>query len=179
MEVKIVDEHRRPLPPGEVGELACRGDSIMLGYFGGSEADHNVVDEQGWYYTGDLALLDAKGYLKIVGRRKDVILRAGQTIHPSEIERHLLAHAKIREAAVVGVPSSLTGETIWAFVLLQTGEQMTAQEVKEHCRSRLEACKIPSRVRFVADLPRSETGKPQKFRLRELALAELESGKPQ
>jgi acyl-CoA synthetase (AMP-forming)/AMP-acid ligase II len=179
MEVKVVDEQRRPLPPGQVGELACRGDNIMLGYLGGTAAGDEVLDGEGWYYTGDLALLDDKGYIRIVGRKRDVIIRAGQTIYPAEIERWLMQHPKIREAAVVGVPSRVEGESVWAFVLLHEGEHMTAQEVKDHCRAELEPYKVPRRVRFVAELPRSETGKPQKFKLRELALAEPEKGEPE
>ena len=178
MEVRIVDEQRKPLPPGEVGELACRSDSVMLGYLGAPETSSEVVDKEGWYYTGDLGMLDAKGYLRIVGRKKDVILRAGQTIYPAEIESVLVQHPKIREAAVVGVPSHLEGESAWAFILLREEMEMTAREVKDLCRLQLEASKIPRHVRFVTELPRSETGKPQKFILRELALAEQEGAEP-
>ena len=150
----------------------------MLGYVGAPETSSEVVDPEGWYYTGDLAVLDAKGYLRIVGRKKDMILRAGQTIYPAEIESVLEQHPKIREAAVVGVPSRLEGESTWAFVLLHEETKMTAREVKDHCRSLLEASKIPKHVRFVTEMPRSETGKPQKFMLRELALTEQEGAEP-
>ncbi len=172
MEVKIVDDERRTLPPGQVGELACRGENIMLGYYRAPDATAAVLDEDGWYYTGDLAFLDEQGYLHIVGRKKDVIIRGGQNIYPAEIEAYLAAHPKIREAAVVGVPSEVSGESVWAFVLLEDGAEMTAQEVRDYCRVALEACKIPSRVCFVDDFPRSETGKPQKFKLRAMALQE-------
>ncbi|MCX7680520.1 MAG: acyl--CoA ligase [Anaerolineae bacterium] len=172
MEIKIVDDERRELPPGQVGELACRGENIMLGYYRAPEATAAVMDEEGWYYTGDLAFVDEQGYLHIVGRKKDVIIRGGQNIYPAEIEAYLVAHPKIREAAVVGVPSEVGGESVWAFVLLEDGVEMTAQEVLDYCRAALEAYKIPSRVRFLREFPRSATGKPQKFKLRELALQE-------
>lgn len=173
IEIKIVDEERREVGPGRVGELACRGDNIMLGYYHDTDATAAAIDKDGWYYTGDLALVDEQGYLHIVGRKKDVIIRGGQNIYPAEIETYLVAHPKIREAAVVGVPSAVGEEQAWAFVLLEDGAEMTAREVLEYCRAALEAYKIPGRVSFVSDFPRSETGKPQKFKLREMALHEV------
>jgi acyl-CoA synthetase (AMP-forming)/AMP-acid ligase II len=174
MEVRIVDERRHPLPVGQVGELACRSDSLMLGYYHAPELTAEVVDADGWYYTGDLALIDEQGYLHIVGRKKDVIIRAGQNIYPVEVEAFLASHPKIREAAVVGVPDPLGGEAAWAFIILKDGAEMTSQEVLDYCRSVLEPYKIPSRVRFLADFPRSDTGKPQKFKLKDEALREME-----
>lgn len=176
VEVKIVDAERRELPPGEVGELACRGDSVMMGYYRAPEKSAEVLDEDGWYYTGDLAVMDAEGYLRIVGRKKDVIIRGGQNIYPAEVENFLASHPKIREAAVVGVPSPVGGETAWAFVLPSDGAEMTPEEVVEYCRQELEPHKIPAHVRIVADFPRAESGKPQKFRLREMALDETKGG---
>jgi len=176
MEIRIVDEQRQPLPPGQVGELACRSDSIMLGYYRAPELTAEVMDEDGWYYTGDLAVIDEAGYVRIVGRKKDVIIRGGQNIYPAEIEAYLTSHPKVREAAVVGVPSAVGGESVWAFVILEGGVEMTAQEVLDYCRVALEPYKIPGHVQFVTDFPRSETGKPQKFRLREMALHEAKGG---
>jgi len=170
MEVKIVDEQRREVPPGQVGELACRGDSVMLGYYRAPEATAEVIDAEGWYYTGDLARMDEQGYLYIVGRKKDMIIRGGQSVYPAEIENYLTSHPKIREAAVVGVPSALEGESVWAFVLLEDGAEMTPRQVLDYCRLELELAKIPSHVRFLDEFPRSATGKPQKFKLREMAL---------
>jgi acyl-CoA synthetase (AMP-forming)/AMP-acid ligase II len=174
MEVKIVDEGRRQLPPGEVGELACRSDGVMLGYYRAPDITAQVLDEDGWYYTGDLARVDERGYVQIVGRKKDVIIRGGQNIYPPEIESHLTSHPHIRESAVVGVPSDAGGESVWAFVILEEGSEMTEREVLDHCRASLEPYKTPSHVRFVADLPRSNTGKPQKFKLRAMALQEAQ-----
>ena len=169
MEIKIVDEQRRELPPGQVGELACRSDSIMLGYYRAPDATAEVMDEDGWYYTGDLAVMDDEGYLRIVGRKRDVIIRGGQNIYPAEIETYLASHPKIREAAVVGVPAAVGGESAWAFVILEQGVEMTVREVLDCCRAELEPYKVPARVRFVTEFPRSQTGKPQKFKLRSIA----------
>jgi acyl-CoA synthetase (AMP-forming)/AMP-acid ligase II len=176
MEIKIVDEQRRALPPGQVGELACRSDSVMLGYYHAPDATAEVMDEDGWYYTGDLAVMDDEGYLRIVGRKKDVIIRGGQNIYPPEIEAYLASHPKIREAAVVGVPAAVGGENAWAFVILEGGAEMTAQQVLDYCRAELEPYKIPARVHFVTDFPRSQTGKPQKFKLRSLAYQAMQGG---
>jgi len=177
VEIKVVDEGGRKLPPGQVGELTCRGDGVMIGYHRAPEMSARVMDADGWYHTGDLAVLDHEGYLRIVGRKKDVIIRGGHNVYPAEIEDYLTSHPGIREAAVVGVPSPLEGESVWAFVLLENGVQMTLQQVMSHCRAALEPYKIPKRIRFVSEFPRSETGKPQKFRLRARALGEMEENR--
>lgn len=170
MEVKIVDEQGQEVAPGNVGELLCRGESVMLGYYRAPQATAEVVDEEGWYHTGDLAVMDERGYLRIVGRKKDMIIRGGQNIYPIEIENYLQAHPQIKEAAVVGVPAAIGGEEVWAFLILEDEAAMTVQEVLEYCRLGMEAYKIPHQVRFVQDFPRSALGKPQKFKLREMAL---------
>jgi acyl-CoA synthetase (AMP-forming)/AMP-acid ligase II len=177
-EVKIVDEHGRERPPGEVGELLCRSEGIMLGYYGDPDMTAEVMDEDGWYHTGDLAMMDEDGYLRIVGRKKNMIIRGGQNIYPAEIENYLTAHPKIREAAVVGVPATVGGESVWAFIILEEGAEMDPHEVKGYCRDALEPHKIPSQVRFAADFPRASTGKPQKFRLRARALREKNGREP-
>lgn len=173
VEVKVVDEQRHQLPPGEVGELACRTDSVMIGYYRNPDMTSEVFDEHGWYYTGDLAIMDKRGYLRIVGRKRDMIIRGGQAIYPAEIESYLTTHPKIREAAVAGVPAEFGGERVWAFVILETGSAMNVEEVRDYCGEALEPFKIPSEVRFVERLPRTQSGKVQKFRLREAALAEI------
>jgi fatty-acyl-CoA synthase len=177
MEIKVVDDERRELPPGEMGELACRGDSVMMGYWRAPDRTAQVVDEEGWYYTGDLATIDEQGYLRIVGRKTDMIIRGGQNIYPAEIETYLVAHDKIKEAAVFGVPARIGGERTWAFVILEEGAEMTTREVLDYCRIGIDAYKIPDRVRFVTDFPRAASGKPQKFNLREVALRERQAGK--
>jgi fatty-acyl-CoA synthase len=177
VDIKIVDDQGRELPQGEVGELACRGDNIMLGYYQDPELSATAVDAEGWYYTGDLARLDEDGHLRIVGRKKDLIIRGGQNVYPVEIEHYLMAHPKIREVAVVGVPGGMQGESAWAFVRLEEGMDMSAREVKDHCRAVLETYKVPDQVRFVTDFPRGEMGKAQKYRLREMALEELKEAR--
>ena len=175
IEIKIVGEDHRPLPPGLVGELACRSDGLMLGYFGDRHNLGEVVDEQGWLYTGDLAEMDAEGYIRIVGRKKDMIIRGGQNIHPAKIEAHIAAMPQVREAAVVGIPDALEGESVWAFVILEAGVRLEGKDILTHCRASLEAYEIPRQVRIVEEFPRTLTGKPQKYKLREIALKELQT----
>lgn len=178
VDVRIVDEGRQDLPVGEVGELAVRGDGIMRGYYQAPELTAQVLDEERWLYTGDLATIDEKGYLRIVGRKKDIIIRGGQNIYPAEIEHFLETHGNIEEAVVVGVPTVVGGESVWAFVRLKQGVEMTTMEVLDYCRGRLELYKIPSQVRIVRELPRAEMGKSQRFRLRAMAIEETKGGGP-
>ena len=174
-EVKIVDDAHRELPPGQVGELACHMDSIMLGYYKAPEATAQAIDPDGWYYTGDLASIDDKGYVRIVGRKKDMIIRGGQNIFPAEIETFLQTHPKVQLSAVVGVPDPLGGESVWAFVVPKPHTTLSPQEVLDHCRGKIAPFKVPAEVRIVAELPMTPTAKVQKFRLRETAIAELEA----
>ena len=148
----------------------------MKGYYHAPELTTAVLDADGWLYTGDMARIDDAGYLHIVGRKKDVIVRGGQNIYPAEIEHHLETHPLVEMAAVVGVPSPVGGESVWAFVKMKDGAAMTAREVLDHCRGRLEIYKIPSQVRFVSEIPEGEMGKPQKFKLRAAALQETAGG---
>ena len=173
MQVKVVDEDRNELPAGQVGELLVKGESIMKGYFGRPDATSEVIDEDGWYSSGDLALIDKNGYLQIKGRKKDMIIRSGQNIFPIEIENYLITHPDIQEVAVVGVPSELSGEEVWAFIILKQGTELTARQVLDYCRRDLEIFKIPNQVRFVTDFPRTELGKVQKYRLQSQIMAEL------
>jgi fatty-acyl-CoA synthase len=173
VQMKIVDEARRELPVGQVGELLCRGEMVMQGYYRAPQATSDVIDAEGWYATGDLAMLDEKGYLHIMGRKKDLIIRSGQNIYPAEIEAYLVTHPAIQEAAVVGVPSPVSGEEVWAFVIAKPGVELTARQVLDFCRKELEPFKIPNQVRLVEDFPRTEIGKPQKYRMREAIIAEI------
>ncbi|MBC7224250.1 MAG: acyl--CoA ligase [Anaerolineae bacterium] len=178
IEVRIVDDEGRPLPPGQVGELVCRSEGLMAGYLKAPDQTAEVIDEEGWYHTGDLATMDERGYIRIVGRKKDLIIRGGQNVYPAEIEGYLVGHPAIREAAVVGVPGELGREEIWAFIIREPDADLTEQEVIAYCREALEAYKIPDQVRFVEDFPRSALGKPQKFVLREQALREKGASQP-
>jgi len=173
VEVRVVDEERRPLPTGHVGELAYRGPSRMLGYFRSPEMNRAAIDEDGWLYTGDMAVLDGEGFIRIVGRKKDLIIRGGQNVYPAEIERLIASLPGVAEAAVVGVPGPAGDERVWAFVEAMQGADITAHDVLRHCRQSLEAFKIPEHVRIVAELPRTGLGKVAKAELRAQVLAEL------
>jgi fatty-acyl-CoA synthase len=172
VECRVVDEQGSPLPPGPTGELLVRGESTMVGYWNVPELTAQVLDKEGWYSTGDMAVLDKQGYLRIVGRKDDVIIRGGRNIYPGEAERHLATHPGIREAAVVGVPGGLGGEEIWAFVIPEAEASLAPHEVREYCRGALEVYQIPQTVRLVDDFPRSSTGKPQRRQLREWGIKE-------
>ncbi len=173
MEAKVVDEDRREMAKGKVGELAVKMGSTMLGYWKAPETTAQALDSEGWYYTGDLATIDEQGYARIVGRKKDMIIRAGQNIFPAEIEAHLITMPGIQNVSVVGVPDEMQGETVWAFVQLDHGKTLTVQDVLAYCRRDLAPYKVPSQVRFVAELELTPTGKIKKFPLQEMATKEL------
>jgi long-chain acyl-CoA synthetase len=156
------------LPPGEVGEICARGDNVMLGY-------HNLPDESartlrgGWLHTGDLGYLDADGYLFVVDRLKDLIIRAGLNIYPHDVEEVLYAHPAVAEAAVVGIPDPIYGEEVQAFVVKRIGAEVTDGELLEFCREKLAKYKTPKRITFMPDLPKNQVGKVLKRTLRESA----------
>jgi acyl-CoA synthetase (AMP-forming)/AMP-acid ligase II len=177
VEIRIVDDQRRELPVGCVGELAVRVDSVMKGYYKTPEATAKVLDQDGWYYTGDLASVDARGYVRIVGRKNDVINRGGKKIFPKEVEDCLIAHASVRLAAAIGVPGRLGGERVWAYVVPEDGVDLDAIGLAEHCRSRIASHKVPEVVRVVPELPTSDSGKVQKYKLRQAAVEELSRGR--
>lgn len=168
-EVKVVDEYRRDLPPGDVGELVCRSSGLMAGYHGATAATAAVVDEDGWYYTGDLASIDERGFVRIHGRKRDLIIRGGQNVVPAEVEAVLLEHPAVFRAAVVGVPDRVAGETIWAFVVPASPAGLDATELRGHCAGRLDPAKLPDNFQIVAELPVAESGEIRKVELRELA----------
>ena len=171
VEVRIVDDGRRPLPPGEVGEIAVRTVQVMAGYYRDPPATAQVLDADGWLYTGDLGSLGSDGYLRLVDRKRDLIIHSGINIYPAEVEAFLERHPQVQRAAVVGVPDALSGETVWAFIEAAPGAKLLPRQVREFCLGQLAAFKIPDQVRIVARLPLTVTNKVQKFRLRELALS--------
>jgi long-chain acyl-CoA synthetase len=174
-EARIVDADTgtRVLPPGEVGELCVRGPQVMRGYWNQPAETANVLrpDPQGgrpWLYTGDLARMDADGFFQIVDRKKDMILGAGgYNIYPREIEEVLYAHPKVREAAAFGMPVPEKGEEVVAVVALKQGQTATAEEIIAFCRQNLAPYKVPKRVQFRADLPKTLVGKVLRRLLRE------------
>jgi fatty-acyl-CoA synthase len=165
--VRVVDEARRPVPSGTVGELACRSGSLMAGYDGASSATAAVTDADGWYYTGDLATIDERGYVRIVGRKHDLIVRSGQNVYPAELECFLERHPGIDRVAVVGLPDDRRGESVCAFIVPAAGGSLTEDEVLDYCRGRLSKYKTPDVIRVVGALPTSESGEIRKDLLRQ------------
>jgi len=169
VEVRIVDEHRRPVPPGEVGELACRSPGLMTCYRGDPDGTAAVVDGEGWYYTGDLAVQDRQGYVRIDGRTRDLIIRGGHNVVPTEVEAVLEEHPTVSRAAVIGLPDPLAGEIICAFVAARNGTVDLAA-VRRYCAERLAPYKLPDQLRVTAELPVSDTGELARSVLRDEAL---------
>jgi fatty-acyl-CoA synthase len=155
-----------PVAPGEVGELRARGYLVMAGYNAAPKATAAAIDEAGWYHTGDLASMDDRGYLRIEGRLKDMIIRGGENIYPREIEELLFAHPGVAEVAVVGMPDPRWGEVV-AAVVRPTDAAPTADELQRYCREHIADYKCPQRWVFVDAFPLTASGKIQKFRLRE------------
>ncbi len=175
-EVKVVHlKSGATQPVGEVGEVCFRGYHVMRGYYGDDAATRNAIDAQGWLHSGDLGAMDADGYLRITGRLKEMIDRGGEKIFPAEIEEFLFSHPKIAQVAVFGVPDPLYGEEVMAWIQLRAGEAATADEIRSYCRGRIAHYKVPRYVRFVEEFPMTVTGKLQKYRMREIAAAALQS----
>ncbi len=176
-EQKIVHpETGRILPRGQQGELCYRGYHIMRGYYNNPEGTKSAIDSSGWMHSGDLAVMDEQGYVKITGRLKDMIIRGGENIYPREVEEFLFTHPKIAEAAVFGVPDRHYGEQVMAWIKLKDGAPLTEKEVREFCKGKIMDYKIPYRVKFVTAFPTTVTGKIQKYRMREITVEELNLG---
>ena len=173
VEVKIVDERGRILPPGEKGELLTRGYSVMQGYWGDDERTAETIDSAGWMHTGDLATIDEEGYCNIVGRVKDMVIRGGENIYPREIEEYLYRHDKIQDVQVFGVPDKKYGEELCAWITLAAGETASEEEIKDFCQGQIAHFKIPRYIRFVDSFPMTVTGKIQKFIMRDEMIDEL------
>jgi long-chain acyl-CoA synthetase len=167
VQMKIVDEADRDLPPGKVGEIVIRGHNVMKGYYKRPGATAEVM-RSGWFHTGDLGRMDESGYFYVVDRKKDLIIRGGLNIYPREVEEVLLAHPAVAEAAVVGVPDEVMGEEVKAFVVLEQEEAVDAEELIEYARRRLAAYKYPRSIEFRAELPKDAAGKVLKRQLLEV-----------
>jgi len=173
VEVKIIDpETGEPVEIGQSGELCARGYMVMLGYDQEPEATARTVDTDGWLHTGDLAIMRDDGHFHIRGRSKDMIIRGGENIYPAEIEGFLYTHPKIADVQVVGLPDSKLGEAVAAWVKLKAGETATEDEIREFCKGKISHFKIPQHIRVVDAFPMTVTGKIQKFRIREIEIAE-------
>jgi fatty-acyl-CoA synthase len=173
-EIKIVDPATSgTVPRGTPGELCTRGYLVMLGYWNNPAATRDAIDAARWMHTGDLATMDDEGYVNIVGRIKDMIIRGGENIYPREIEEFLYAHPAVADVQVIGVPSREYGEEVMAWIKLREGAAVTAEELTAFCRGRIATFKIPRFWKFTEGFPMTVTGKIQKFRMREIAVSEL------
>jgi len=174
VEVKIVDPTTgRIVPRGAPGELCTRGYSVMLGYWGDPKATRAAVDEGRWMHTGDLATMDADGYVNIVGRIKDMVLRGGENVFPREVEEFLYTVPGVADVQVIGVPDAKYGEELMAWVKLRPGAALTGEEIRAFCKGKIATYKIPRHYKFVDGFPMTVTGKIQKYKMREQAIQEL------
>ncbi|MFS0644101.1 class I adenylate-forming enzyme family protein [Siminovitchia sp. 179-K 8D1 HS] len=167
VKLKIVDEGRNELPPGEIGEIAIHSFGNMKGYYQMPKETSGVLDDEGWFYTGDLGKLDEEGYLYFIGRAKEMIIRGGFNIYPQEIEALLSKHPAVDTPAVIGLPDEVLGEIVCAVIQLKSGADCTEDELKEYLKERLATYKIPEKFVFTKDFPVTASGKIQKMKLRE------------
>jgi long-chain acyl-CoA synthetase len=158
VQTKIVDDNFNELPTGQIGELACKGPNVMKGYYC-KEAESNLVLQDGWLRTGDLGYIDKDGYIFIVDRKKDLIIRGGMNIYPREIEEALHSHPDVLEAAVVGIPDELKGEELKAYIVTRSGNEISTREFKDLLKDKVASFKIPKHFVFLQSLPKNSSGK--------------------
>lgn len=174
VEIKIVDpETGKTCERGQPGEFCTRGYSVMQGYWNAAERTAEAIDADGFMHTGDLATMDEQGYVNIVGRIKDLVIRGGENVYPREIEEHLYTHPDISDVQVIGVPDRRFGEEVMAWVQLRAGAALSEDEVKDFCRGQIAHYKVPRYVTFTDEFPLTVTGKIQKYKLREMAIEAL------
>src|ERR1017187_8355636 len=174
LEVKVIDpETGLVLPRGMPGEMCPRGYSVMLGYWNEPEMTAEAIDAARWMHTGDLAVMDEAGYLNIVGRIKDMVIRGGENIYPREVEEFLYTHPLIEDVQVIGVPDERFGEELCAWVKVRADAELTGEEVTAYCVGQIARYKVPRYVRFTTEFPMTITGKIQKFKMREVSVVEL------
>jgi fatty-acyl-CoA synthase len=177
VEVKVIDpESGLVVGRGDAGELCTRGYSVMVGYWDDPQRTAEAVDRAGWMHTGDLATMDDEGYLNIVGRSKDMVIRGGENVYPREIEEFLYAHEDVADVQVVGVPDERYGEELCAWVIVRAGASLDEDAVRSYCRGRLAHFKVPRYVIFADEFPMTVTGKVQKFKMREMSIERLGLG---
>ncbi len=176
LECKIVDPKAgATLRRGEEGEYCVRGYSVMAGYWENPEATAEAIDRNGWMHSGDLAVMRDDGYIQIVGRAKDIIIRGGENIQPRDIEEFFHTLAEVEDVQVIGVPDETYGEAVCAWIKLTAGASIGAEELRNACRGKIATYKIPKHIRFVDEFPVTASGKVQKFRMREIMIKELEN----
>ena len=166
-EIKVVDEQGVILAPGQQGELCIRGTCVTEGYLNKPEATEEAFDAEGWFHSGDVAYVDAEGYAYIVDRIKDMINVGGEKVFPSEVEDMMLAHSKIKDLVIVGIPDELKGEAPKAFIVLQEDEVTTEAEIRAYCKAKMAPYKVPVAVEFIEEVPRSASGKALRRLLRD------------
>jgi fatty-acyl-CoA synthase len=174
VEVKVVDpETGLVVERGQTGELCTRGYSVMLGYWGEPEKTAEAIDAAGWMHTGDLATMDDGGYVAIVGRIKDMVIRGGENVYPRELEELLHLHEDVLDVQVVGIPDEKYGEELCAWIRLREGAELEPEQVRAFCRERVAHYKVPRYVLFVDEFPMTVTGKVQKYKMREATIERL------
>ena len=174
IDIKIIDpESGAVVPRGERGEFCTRGYSVMQGYWGDIEKTREAIDADGWMHTGDLAVMDAEGYVNIVGRIKDMVIRGGENIYPREIEEYLYRHPKVQDVQVVGLPDKKFGEELCAWIITKPGQKLTEGEIRSFCTGQIAHYKVPRYIQFVTEFPMTVTGKIQKYKIREAMKAQL------
>jgi len=174
VEVRIIDpETGAEVRRGVQGELCCRGYLVMRGYYRMPEATAAAIDREGWLHTGDLATMDERGYCRITGRIKDMVIRGGENVYPREVKELLYTHPEVRDVQVFGVPDARLGEELAAWIRLREDATASAEEIRDFCRARIAHYKIPRYIRFVDEYPMTVTGKVQKFKMREAMTREL------
>ncbi|XP_062513849.1 medium-chain acyl-CoA ligase ACSF2, mitochondrial-like isoform X2 [Corticium candelabrum] len=173
-EAKVIDDNDCVVKLCVPGELCTRGYSTMLGYWNDDEKTKETITVEGWLKTGDVAVMDDDGYVTVVGRKKDVVIRGGENLYPTEIEQFLYKHPKIQDVQIIGVPDDRLGEELCACIILKSNEEATIEDIREFCRDEIAYMKVPRYVVFVDSFPMTVTGKIQKFRLREQMAKQLE-----
>ncbi|TPG21195.1 AMP-binding protein [Variovorax guangxiensis] len=174
IEVKIVDpETGATMPRGQSGELCTRGYSVMHGYWDDEPRTREAIDAEHWMHTGDLATMDDEGYVNIVGRIKDLVIRGGENIYPREIEEFLYRHPKVQDVQVVGLPDRKYGEELCAWVIVKPGQMATEDEIRDFCKGQIAHYKVPKYIQFVTEFPMTVTGKIQKFKIRDAMKSQL------
>jgi len=177
LEIKIVDEAGDIVPRGTSGEYCVRGYSVMAGYWEDEAATSQAIDSDGWMHSGDIGVMDEDGYVEIIGRIKDMVIRGGENIYPREIEEYLYRHEAVQEVHVFGVKDDHFGEELCAWVKKRDGSDVTEEDIKSFCKGQIAHYKVPRYVQFVENFPMTVTGKAQKFKMREIVEAGLEGSK--
>lgn len=172
-EVKLVDAQGQAVPLGQAGELLIRGYLVMQGYYKMPDKTRETIDQDGWLHSGDLAIMDANGYLRIAGRIKDMVIRGGENVYPAEIEGFLMRHPAIKQAQVVGIPDDYMGEETAAFIELHAEAALSEPDVRAHCKAELPRHKVPKYFRFVDHYPLTPSGKVKKYELRAMFVSQL------